>query len=137
NSAVVEPGAGRREMAPAFAEWRYIPLDLDSGELPAGITGVVFSNEFFDALPVEVAVYDGRIFREQMVGCAGGRFEWRTGGAVRPEVDDYLRRYLPPPAPGCWYEANLEALAWMERIAGSIDNGFALTIDYGYTRSEA
>src|SRR5581483_5973333 len=32
---VVELGAGRREMAPYFAEWRYIPIDVDGGALPA------------------------------------------------------------------------------------------------------
>ena len=54
---VVELGAGRREMAEAFSEWVYIPVDLDAGSLPEKFCGVVFSNEFFDALPVEVAVY--------------------------------------------------------------------------------
>jgi SAM-dependent MidA family methyltransferase len=34
-------------------------------------------------------------------------------------------------------EVNLDALAWMERIAGSLDRGFVLTIDYGYTRRES
>ena len=60
---VVELGAGRREMAEAFAEWRYLPVDVDSGELPAEFRGVVFSNEFFDALPVDVAVFRDGVFR--------------------------------------------------------------------------
>ena len=30
---VVELGAGRGEMAEAFAEWRYIPVDLDGGTI--------------------------------------------------------------------------------------------------------
>jgi SAM-dependent MidA family methyltransferase len=46
---VVELGAGRREMAAAFSEWRYVPVEIDSGELPEHFRGVVFSNEFFDA----------------------------------------------------------------------------------------
>src|SRR5271157_4436863 len=50
---VVELGAGRGEMAPAFSEWRYVPVEVD-GPVPAEkFRGVVFSNEFFDALPVE------------------------------------------------------------------------------------
>ena len=32
---VVELGAGRGEMADAFSEWRYVPVDIDSGALPA------------------------------------------------------------------------------------------------------
>ena len=65
-------------MAEAFSEWRYVPVEIDSGELPERFRGVVFSNEFFDALPVEVAVFRGGGFREQRVGfetaaSSGGR----------------------------------------------------------------
>jgi len=134
---VVELGAGRREMAEAFAEWRYVPVDLGSGGLPEKVCGVVFSNEFFDALPVEVAVWRDGAFREQRVALRDNGFAWQTGGAVREEVEHYLRRYFPAPEEGRWYEANLEALGWMERIAGALEEGFALTVDYGYTRAEA
>jgi SAM-dependent MidA family methyltransferase len=134
---VVELGAGRREMAEAFAEWAYIPVDLDSGRLPEKFRGVVFSNEFFDALPVEVALYRDGAFREQRVAFQDGRFRWRTGGAVREEVEQYLRRWFPPPEEGRWYEANLEALGWMQRIGRALESGYALTVDYGYTRAES
>jgi SAM-dependent MidA family methyltransferase len=134
---VVELGAGRREMAEAFSEWPYIPVDLDSGRLPEKFCGVVFSNEFFDALPVEVSVFRDGAFLEQRVAFEDGRFRWRTGGAVRDEVEQYLRRWFPPPEEGRWYEANLEALGWMERIACTLQSGYALTIDYGYTRAES
>ena len=46
-------------------------------------------------------------------------------------------RYFPPPEEGRWYEANLPALEWMERIARRMVSGFVLTIDYGYTRRES
>jgi SAM-dependent MidA family methyltransferase len=32
---VVELGAGRGEMAPAFAEWRYVPIEIDAPVTPA------------------------------------------------------------------------------------------------------
>jgi SAM-dependent MidA family methyltransferase len=134
---VVELGAGRREMAEAFSEWVYIPVDLNSGRLPEKFRGVVFSNEFFDALPVEVAVYRDGAFREQRVAFEDGRFRWQTGGVVRDEVEEYLRRWFPPPEEGRWYEANLEALGWMERIGRALESGYALTVDYGYTRAES
>ncbi len=133
---VVELGAGRREMADAFSEWPYLPIEIASGALPPHFTGVVFSNEFFDALPVEAAIYRGGAFREQRVALAADRFVWHTADPVRPEAEEYFRCYFPPPEEGRWYEANLEALAWLDRIARSLDSGFALTIDYGYTRRE-
>jgi SAM-dependent MidA family methyltransferase len=134
---VVELGAGRREMAEAFAEWRYCPIDVDSGEMPENFTGVVFSNEFFDALAVDVTVYDGAGFREQLVGFRDGRFVWTMGDRARGEVEEYLRRYFPPPEPGNWYEANVEALGLLERIARRIARGHVFTVDYGYTRAES
>jgi SAM-dependent MidA family methyltransferase len=134
--AVVELGAGRGEMAEAFSEWRYLPLDLDSGELPESFAGVVFTNEFFDALPVDVAVFQDGAFREQRVGVEGDRFVWERGDAVSAELDDYFRRYFLPPEEGRWYEANLGALRWIEKVALSIVSGYVLTIDYGCTRGE-
>jgi SAM-dependent MidA family methyltransferase len=134
---VVELGAGRGEMRAALSEWPYLPIDIDSGVLPANFTGIVFSNEFFDALPVDVAVYDGRAWREQLVAFHDDAFAWQSGDPVRPEVENYLRRYFPPPELGRWYEAAVDALDWMERIAQSLVNGYVLTIDYGYTRAES
>jgi SAM-dependent MidA family methyltransferase len=134
---VVELGAGRGEMAEAFSEWRYVPLDIDSGELPERFCGVVFSNEFFDALPVEAAVYRQGRFHRQCVAFSDGRFAWHTAGPVPEAVDGYLRRYFPAPEEGRWYEANLSALEWVARIASALDFGYVLTIDYGYTRAES
>jgi len=134
---VVELGAGRREMAEAFSDWPYIPVDIDGGDLPERFRGVVFCNEFFDALPVDVAVYQDGAFREQLVSLEAGRFVWETGAAVHTEVDAYLRSYFPPPDEGRRYEANRAAAEWMERIARALDAGYLMTIDYGYTRAES
>lgn len=133
---VVELGPGRGEMAGAFSEWRYVPVDVGQC-LPQSFRGVVFSNEFFDALPVEAVRFEDGVFRQQLVALEDGRFVWRGGERAAPEVEDYLRRFFPPPEEGRWYEANLKALAWMERIAGALEAGSVLTIDYGYTRRES
>jgi SAM-dependent MidA family methyltransferase len=133
---VIELGAGRGEMSGAFGEWDYVPVDLED-EFPSRLTGVVFSNEFFDALPVHAAIYRDGAFREQLVACADGRFTWQTGGPVGAEVDEYLRRYFPAPEEGRCYEANLGALEWLERASLALESGFVLTIDYGFTRAES
>ena len=135
--AVVELGAGRREMSDAFAEWRYIPVDIDAGEFPEEFHGVVFSNEFFDALPVDVAVFRDGAFRRQCVAFHDGRFVWHEDGDVSQDAAAYLRDAFPAPQEGNWYEINLAALAWMDRIALALRSGYVLTVDYGYTRAEA
>ena len=105
-------------MAEAFSEWRYVPVDIGSGALPERLVGVVFSNEFFDALPVDAAVYRDGAFREQRVAFEDGRFRWSAGGAAPPEVERWLRAWSAPPEEGRWYEASLDATRWVERIAG-------------------
>jgi SAM-dependent MidA family methyltransferase len=134
---VVELGAGRREMAEAFSEWNYLGVDLDRPDLPASVCGVVFSNEFFDALPVDAATFAGGKFREQRVNVREGAFHWHADDVVGEEADHYLRRYYPAPEEGRWYEVNLAALRWVERIAAMLTKGYVLTVDYGYARAES
>ncbi len=123
-------------MAEAFAEWRYVPVDLDGGEMPGHFRGVVFSNEFFDALPVRALQYESGAFREQMVTFAEGGFRWMHGAVVEPCESHYLRRFYPQPEEGQWYEVP-ELDLWMARIAGALVEGWVLTIDYGFTREES
>lgn len=133
---VVELGAGRgetaRQIRAGLPGVRYVEVEKDSGRLPDPLVGVVFSNEFFDALPVDV-VRDGR---QQWVGLSDGRLAWVEGPACPRELADYLDRFAPSLAAGQTVEAGLEALRWMERIAESLERGFVLTIDYGYTAAQ-
>jgi SAM-dependent MidA family methyltransferase len=133
---VVELGAGRGEMASAFSEWRYVPVEAASGEMPEEFRGVVFSNEFFDALPTDVAVYRGGVYRWERVALAGSGFTWQTGEEVDGAAVDYLERYCAAGEEGTRREINLDALAWVDRIAGALSEGYSLAIDYGYTRAE-
>ncbi len=131
---VVELGPGRGEMAEAIDNLKLVTLD---GDLPASFRGVVFSNEFFDALPVHrVAWIDGTP-RESLVGWRDGRFEWVHGDPVSGEILEYVERYFPDCPERSSAEVNLEALRWMERISRSLKSGYVFTIDYGYTAAES
>ncbi len=132
---VVELGAGRGEMAAALGEFSYVPVDL-GGRIPDGVRGVVFSNEFFDALPVHAAVIRGGATRELRVGMEGDRFAWIEAGPAPEEVECYRKRYLGALSDGQIFEAALESLAWLERIAAALAEGFVIMIDYGYTAAE-
>src|SRR5207248_2411174 len=66
-------------------------------------------------------------------GFEGDRFVWVTGDRVTAELEEYWRKYCPHAA---IFEANLEALAWMDRIAEALESGFHFTIDYGYVTRE-
>jgi len=124
---VVELGAGRGEMAEAFRQWRYVLIDHGRGEMPERFTGVVFANEFFDALPVDVVVQSGDERRERLVGWDGERFHWAEGGPA--EMTWNLEE-------GQTLEVNREAGLWLERVAARLERGYLLAIDYGYTEKE-
>jgi SAM-dependent MidA family methyltransferase len=134
--AVVDLGAGRAEMAEAFPEWRYVAVDVDRGELPVKITGVVFANEFFDALPVDAAVHRGNRFHMLRVGLKNERFIWIEAEEASSKSGEYLTRYGGSMREGERMEIALDALDWMDRIAASVREGYLMMIDYGYTTRE-
>ena len=92
---------------------------------------ICFANEFFDALPVEVLSNHGSM----RVGWEAGRFVESFVSASAAEME-YLDRYSVLPEEGERVEAGLEAQRWMARIATAVRHGFAVVIDYGYTREE-
>jgi len=132
----VELGAGRRKW-PSVLGVGVHPIDIDSGNLPEKFRGVVFSNEFFDAcrwrwLCTAMARSASSAWRSKTGGSDGGQAarcakKWSitcTAGSLRRKKADGTK-------------PNLEALGWMERIGRALESGYALTVDYGYTRAES
>jgi SAM-dependent MidA family methyltransferase len=92
---------------------------------------IVFANEFFDALPVEVLSPQG----ELRISEKEGRFV-ETWSPPSPEELEFLDRYSVHPEAGQRVEAPLTAQRYLSRIAATIERGFIIAIDYGYTRQE-
>src|SRR6185295_3677986 len=85
----------------------------------------IFSNEFFDALPVHRIVRRGAALKEIYVT---EDFE---------EIEGDLQQPLDAPlADGQLADINLEARQWIRRISASMACGYHLAIDYGYLRDE-
>jgi SAM-dependent MidA family methyltransferase len=102
-------------------------------ELPRRITGCIFSNEFFDALPVHRMVRRGGLLKEIYVNENFQEIE----GEMQPAVAAlYGRGDTLPLAEDQTVEINLEAREWIRRIAESLGRGYHLAIDYGYLRDE-
>ena len=133
--AVVELGAGRKEMAEFFSEFRYHPVEVGD-EMPDLVRGVVFANEFFDALPVHLVVKRETLFREMLIGLDDDGFRWIEGEPVREEIARYLGRYASSARNGALLEVNLDTLAWVEKISQRLGQGYLLVIDYGYAGPE-
>jgi len=133
---MVDLGAGRAEMRETLAEFRYVPVDFGKEEMPARFEGCLLANEFFDALPVDVVVFDKGVLRDRLVGCEEDRFVWAPGGEAAAETLGYCDRFLGPMNEGDVVETQFEALRWMGRVRASLACGIAVIADYGYTARE-
>jgi SAM-dependent MidA family methyltransferase len=88
--------------------------------------GVHFSNELFDALPVDLVRSDGTAWHELRVGLGVGGFEWATGAETRCD-------YPVRPA-GYTTEIRRGQEAIFRSLAGKMKAGFLLAVDYGMSR---
>jgi SAM-dependent MidA family methyltransferase len=96
----------------------------------SNVSRIVFANEFFDALPVEILSSEGSL----RISSSGGRF-LETWAPSSPEELEFLDRYAIHPEAGERVEVPLEAQNQMSKAA-QFDRGFVVAIDYGYAREE-
>lgn len=115
-----EIAGGRVEVLAALEEVR-APLS----------NAIVFANEFFDALPVEVVAPEGQVHVDVRDGRLVERFLPPSG-----EVQTFLDRYGVRPEPGERVEAPVAATRYIQAVAEKLARGFLVIIDYGYTREE-
>jgi len=106
---------------------------IEPAAFGAGQNVIVFGNEFFDALPVEIVDHRGAL----RVGVENGRFV-ESFATPSPAENEFLDRFGVHPEEGERVEAPLASLAWMDRISDVFRarRGVAVLIDYGYTREE-
>ena len=107
--------------------------------LPPDAPLIVFANEFFDALPVEILSTNGKLhiafennsLRETWLPPLAEELEFLDRYGVHPEpreridVDDDDRIEVP-----------ILAQDWIRQIARSIERGLLVIVDYGYTRHQ-
>ena len=92
---------------------------------------IVFANEFFDALPVEILGTAGKLHIALE--------DKRLREAWLPPLDEdleFLDRYGVHPEANERIEVPIAAQQWAQQIVKSIPYGLLLIIDYGYTRNQ-
>jgi SAM-dependent MidA family methyltransferase len=110
-SVVPHGAAGERALAPE------VPL-------------IIFANEFFDALPVEIVSPQGSL----RIDARDGRFVEKWAPSSSEELE-FLDRYSIHPEADERVEVQLRAQTHMTTVA-KLKPGFVVVIDYGYTREE-
>lgn len=99
------------------------------------VRGIIFSNEFVDALPVHRARSVNGALKEQYVATASGgepsglSFIW--GNPSTERLAEYVERSGADLGQGQTIEINLDAIDWLARTSRALEKGLLLTIDYG------
>ncbi len=107
-------------------------------EVPPGVTGVVFSNELFDAFPVHRLCPTADDLLEVYVRAKEGQFTEELGAPSTPALAAYFDALGLSFAEGDnrgRAEVNLAAVELIEKIGRKLERGFVLTLDYGYPAS--
>ncbi len=96
----------------------------------AAFTGVVIANEFLDALPVHRLVLRKGRLRERYVDCETDRFIEVEGPVSDPSLEEAFRR-IGLDGDGTLVEIRPDVARWTAEVAGRLDLGAAIVIDYG------
>jgi SAM-dependent MidA family methyltransferase len=135
----VERSAARRAAATAgpLAKHAAAARFAAVSDLPAQIAcGCIFSNEFFDALPVHRLVREGNDLREIYVGLGANGLCEQFGALSAPALAGYLTEQGITLQEGQIAEINLEACAWIKEVGARLARGFVLSVDYGHQAEE-
>lgn len=116
-STFIDVGAGREDLRESFTDKNYAAVQRDL-EICKTKTAILFSNELFDALPVDL-LQDGELLR---VSCVGGEDEKKFVWHPHPPRDGVR-------------EERSSSRACLERAWSSIDDGHYIVIDYGYRQA--
>jgi SAM-dependent MidA family methyltransferase len=109
-------------------------------------TGVHFSNELLDAMPVHLICIRWPLARapaavsqpdwlEKFVALNGNDFVFVDQAVADPKLRDRLQN-LPQRPAGYQTEVNLAALDWIDNVSRKLERGYVLAIDYGHPREE-
>jgi len=143
--AILEPSADLRERQRERLQRALIPPVFDlvewvDGPFPDDWDGVLFANEVIDALPTpRFVMREEEVYEETVAVDADGRFVRATqpGDALLRAAVRHVERYLEVPfAEGYRSELLPQLPYWIQAVAGGLQRGAMLFVDYGYVRRE-
>lgn len=109
-----------------------VSLYRDLDELPPAQNALIFANEFFDAVPIEVVSAEGQLF----ITCdENGRFA-ETWHKIDAQTREFIGQFGVRAEPGERVEACPRTNKIVGQLASTFERGFCIVVDYGYTRAE-
>jgi SAM-dependent MidA family methyltransferase len=104
-----------------------------------GFSGVIVANELLDAMPVHRFRRSAGSWQELSVGLQDQMLVDRWGALQTPGIAEHLQAVWPDDrvvAEGYTSEINLRLRPWMRALSETLQRGYLIVIDYGYTRHE-
>lgn len=127
----------RRNLAPWLDRPNVVTWVENLGQLaPQRVTGLFLSNELVDSFPVHRVHVTATGIRELGVDYRDGRFVECLLPLSSAKLAPYVRPLSAEWPEGYRTEINLQASDWITQIAGCVDRGFVITIDYGHTAQD-
>lgn len=141
---ILEPSAQLRERQRARLFERLHPMLFElvewvDGPVPHDWNGVLFANEVIDALPTPRFSIRGHEVMEQHVVTDGDAFatQWRPADAMLVQAVRHVERRIGRTLPDGYTSELLPQLPyWIQAVAGGLQRGAMLFVDYGYARGE-
>jgi SAM-dependent MidA family methyltransferase len=134
----VEKSEARRALqSSSLAPHLVVGKAFVSAQMPPEIAcGCIFSNEFFDAMPVHRLIGPKGHEREIFVDVAGNEFREVIRRLSNTCLSEYLVEQGIVLAVNQQAEICLEACRWMKAAGRSLKRGFVLTVDYGHEAAQ-
>ena len=107
----------------------YENLDIPLKE----VRGCFISNELLDSFPVNIVIKKEKKLEEVFVALQEEELVEIIDKPSTDELEEYFRKLNISLPEGNKGEVNLKALNWLKEVAGSLKEGYIMTIDYGYT----
>ncbi|PLR87690.1 class I SAM-dependent methyltransferase [Bacillus sp. V33-4] len=99
-------------------------------------SGMIFSNELYDALPVHVIEKKDGEFSEIMVAESTGKLIELAVPLQNSQITTFLNEYDLELQEGQRIEIPLQMAEVVSAIAKTLEKGIVVTVDYGYTNEE-
>jgi SAM-dependent MidA family methyltransferase len=130
-TAIERSAAGRKAISDRAIEPAPRVLESADALLPRTVSGWIFSNELYDALPVVRVIRGAEELEELRVSREGDSFAWSRAPA--PEaVREHLESFGIELAPGQIAEISFGAAPLHRRLARALARGWMLAFDYGH-----
>ncbi|MGB9668712.1 MAG: class I SAM-dependent methyltransferase, partial [Thermosulfidibacteraceae bacterium] len=105
-------------------------------EIGDKISGIIFSNELIDALPVHIVEREKDGLYEIFIDCKDGEFEELKVKLKDKRIISYINEMGIELRDGQRIEVNLDAEKILASIYEILEKGFVVFIDYGYIAEE-